>query len=338
MTLPCWRVDAPGSMHEGSVPAPRAPGTGEVLLRVHRIGFCGSDLSTFRGGNPLVAYPRIPGHEIAATVEALGDGVDAGVSVGDEVTVDPYQACGACASCRRGRAYACRRNQTLGVQRDGALLPTLVVPAAKVIRDPRLSPLRLAMVEPLSVGAHAVRRTSVGASDTVAVLGCGAVGLGVVLAAARRGAQVVAIDVDARKHSLARLLGARITATDSTGLAALCDGEGPDVVIEAVGRPETYRAAIEAVAFTGRVGCIGYAKEDIALTTRLFVQKELDVFGCRNAERVDFLAVADALADPSLAIEELVTVTVPFEGAGEAMRAWAAAPGDFCKIHVDLDA
>lgn len=346
MNPSCWRIVEPGRIARGETAPPGALRPDHVRLRVHRVGYCGSDLATFRGINPLVGYPRIPGHEIAATVAAVGAaGSDdaATPTVGSWVTVNPYTACGTCASCRRGRGHACRNNQTLGVQRDGALTAVLDVPRGALMICPGLDPLRLAMVEPLSVGAHAVRRLRIGGSDTVVVLGCGAVGLGVVLAARAKAAHVVAVDVDGRKLELARALGAEVTidAHDDTALRArlaeLCDGEGPDVVVEAVGSPSTYRLAIESVAFTGRVGCIGYAKNDVPITTRMIVQKELDVLGSRNAEHEDFRFVAALLADPAIPVERLVSRSVPFDQAGNAMADWAEAPGEFCKIQIDLD-
>src|SRR4051794_10163181 len=153
----------------------------DVLLRIHTVGFCGSDLNTYRGLNPLVSYPRIPGHEVAGTVERTGAAVPADrFQPGTHVTVVPYTACGVCPACRRGRANACRDNQTLGVQREGALTELVVVPWEKVLPAEGLSARELALVEPLSVGFHAVDRGRVQASDTVLVIGCGAVGLGAI--------------------------------------------------------------------------------------------------------------------------------------------------------------
>ena len=337
--MPVWRIDTPGAMSLGETSVP-VPGAGEVLLRVNRIGYCGSDLSTFKGLNPLAGYPRVPGHEIAATVEASGHGVSGNWKCGDAVTVVPYTACGTCASCKRGRAYACRTNQTLGVQRDGALAPWIVVPESKLIASGGLSPARLALVEPLSVGYHAVRRGRFGAGDTVVVLGCGAIGLGAVLAAAHLGATVVAVDLEPAKLAQARAFGAATTFVSGADLqekfAALCDGEGPDGIIEAVGRPETFRLAVEAVAFTGRVVYIGYAKAEVAYDTRRFVQKELDILGSRNAEREDFAAVLAMLSRADFPVEAMITREVPFAEAGEALAAWSENPGSACKIHILL--
>src|SRR5690348_6692189 len=158
-----------------------------VLLKVRMVGFCGSDLNSFRGLNPLVTYPRILGHEVSATVvEDLGR--EAVLPGGTNVAVSPYTSCGKCSSCLHGRSNACQFNQTLGVQRDGALTEFIVMPREKLY-PAKLTLKELCLVEPLTVGFHAVTRGLVSASDTVAIWGCGGVGLGVVAAASSRRAR-----------------------------------------------------------------------------------------------------------------------------------------------------
>ena len=321
--------------------APPQPKPGEVLLRVQRVGYCGSDLSSFEGRNPLVSYPRIPGHEIGATIEAAGDGVPPEWAVGQAVTVVPYSNCGHCSSCRRGRAYACRSNQTMGVQRDGAMAPYIAVPWEKLISVAGLGVRELSLVEPLTVGFHAIARGEVTTQDVVAVFGCGLIGLGAIAGAAERGATVVAIDLDDAKLDLARRIGARHTINARSGplhesLQALTNGEGPDVCVEAVGHPSTYRQAVEEVAFTGRVVCIGYAKEEVAFATRLFVQKELDIRGSRNAAPEDFRRVAAYLARGNFPYERIFTREVPLGEAGQALAQWSADPAKVTKISVLL--
>ncbi len=332
------RIAAPRQAETIDVPLPR-PGDGEARVRVAWLGLCGSDLNTWRGANPLVSYPRIPGHEVSGTVEALGPGVE-GVALGDQVLVVPYTTCGTCSACRVGRTNCCRGNQTLGVQREGALTGAVVVPASKLMRVPGLGLRELALVEPLSVGFHAAARAHVAAGEVVAVIGCGAVGIGVVAGAAARGAHVVVLDVDQRKLELASRFGAA-EAIDVRGadiariLAGLAGGEGPVVAIEAVGNPEAFRACVESVAFAGRVVYIGYAKAPVTYETRLIVQKELDILGSRNALGEDFAAAAAWLAaDPSRA-DALVSHVVPFAGAAQALADWDAAPGAVSKILVD---
>jgi 2-desacetyl-2-hydroxyethyl bacteriochlorophyllide A dehydrogenase len=315
---------------------------GDVLIQVRTVGFCGSDLNSFRGLNPLVAYPRVPGHEIAGSVLAIGDDVPSGTfDVGVDVTVVPYTACGRCTACRRGRANACRDNETLGVQREGALTEQIAVPWEKVLRAPGLSPRELALVEPLSVGFHAVARGRVEAGDSVMVIGCGAVGLGAIAGAAERGARVIAVDVDDDKLALGRAAGASETLnTRSTPLHAramqLTGGDGADVVIEAVGLPETFVAAVADVAFAGRVVYIGYAKAPVTFDTAQFVKKELDIRGSRNATAADFVAVIDMLRRGSFPTNAAVTRVVSLDEAGAALGDWSADPASITRIHVDL--
>ncbi len=198
------RIDAVGRFSYADIARPR-PRRGEVLLQVRRVGYCGSDLGTFRGLNPLVSYPRIPGHEVAAVIAGTTEGVPPEFGTGTAVTVLPYTACGKCPSCRAGRANACQHNETLGVQRDGALAEFITAPWEKVLAAP-LSLGELALVEPLSVGFHAVSRARVTAQDTVLVLGCGMIGLGAIAAAGlHRGARVIAVDVEAGKLALAMM-------------------------------------------------------------------------------------------------------------------------------------
>ncbi len=334
-------MPAPGELVMGEAASPQlAPG--EVLLRVHMVGLCGSDLNSFRGKNPMVSYPRIPGHEVSASIEAVGGGVPETLQPGMRVTVSPYTACGTCPSCRRGRENACRSNQTLGVQRDGALQEFLTVPWGKVQVSEGLSAQELCLVEPLSVGFHAVDRGRVIGTDTVAVLGCGGVGLAAVSASAFRGARTIAVDVDDAKLDVARRAGAHETINTRAEnlherLSALTGGDGPDVVIEAIGLPETFRAAVEEVAFTGRVVYIGYAKEHVKYETRLFVQKELDILGSRNATPKDFAAVMEVLRQKRFPVDGMITDIVPMEEAGSTLRQWDRNPAAFTKILVDLE-
>lgn len=315
------------------------PGAGEVLIRVAYIGLCGSDLSTWRGLNPLVSYPRIPGHEVSGTVVDIGQGVST-AHAGDQVLVIPYTACNACSACRVGRFNCCRHNQTLGVQRDGALGSWLVVPENKLVRVPGLDLQGLTLVEPLSVGFHAAARGRIVAGETAVVIGYGAVGIGAVAGAAARGARVIAVDVDPGKLNMARRLGATDTI-DSRGidltatLSALNDGQGPSVLIEAVGNPSAFRACVDSVSFAGRVVYIGYAKEPVPYETRLFVQKELDIMGSRNAQPEDFAAAGAWLAHDPARVTILTSRIVPLSEAGTALAEWDKNPSAITKILVD---
>jgi threonine dehydrogenase-like Zn-dependent dehydrogenase len=288
----------------------------------------------------MVSFPRIPGHEVSATI-VDGSSQDPALAAGVDVAVSPYSHCGSCPSCRRGRPNACQFNQTLGVQRDGALTEYLVVPPDRIYPAP-LTLKELCLVEPLTVGFHAVARGRVGSEDTVAIFGCGGVGLGAVAAAGFRGAKTIAIDLDDDKLTIARMAGAAHTVHSGREdlhrrLGELTDGRGPDVAIEAIGLPETFRAAVEEVAFTGRVVYIGYAKDLVAYETRRFVEKELDILGSRNALPEDFREVICMLAEHRFPVDEAVSSTVALDEAPQALRSWSEHPASVRKIMVHLD-
>jgi threonine dehydrogenase-like Zn-dependent dehydrogenase len=329
----------PGEAVVESVSDPVLQGQ-DILLKVRMVGLCGSDLNSFRGKNPLVTFPRIPGHEVAATI-VKGSKQYPALAEGTDVTMSPYTSCGKCASCLRKRPNACQFNQTLGVQRDGALSEYIAMPAVKLY-PANLSIKELCLVEPLTVGFHAAVRGRVTKQDSVAIFGCGGVGLGAVAASHFRGARTIAIDVDGDKLKIARQAGATDTIDSSREpvhekLLELTDGLGPDVIIEAIGLPETFRAAVEEVAFTGRVVYIGYAKEPVAYETRLFVQKELDILGSRNALPEDFVQVIRLLENRLFPVEDAVSTIVKIEEAPDLLRAWTESPARFTKIMVSMD-
>ena len=334
-----WYIVEPGRMEIRELPTPE-PGPGEVRLRLGIVGYCGSDLSTYRGANPLVSYPRIPGHELGGVIDAVGRDVS-GWAVGQRALVVPYTNCGTCSACRQGRFNTCRHNQTLGVQRDGGLADYLVVPAAKLLTSPKLSLPELALVEPLTVGFHAVDRGAVAARDTVAVFGCGAIGLGAIAGAAARGARVIAIDVDDAKLATGRAAGAQLTLNSRVQplhetLQQLTHGDGPEVLIEAAGRAETFRACVEESCFAGRVVYIGYAAAPVEYATKLFVQRELDIRGSRNATPADFQAVVRLLESGTFPVSTMITHRAPFSEAGAAMAMWNAEPARVTKIQIEV--
>lgn len=327
---------APGRVEIAEMEKPELK-QGSVLLKVGYVGFCGSDLNTFKGLNPLVKLPVIPGHEIGAVIEAVADDVANCLKIGMNVTVNPYTSCGKCPACRNRRPNACEFNRTLGVQRDGAMSEYLLVPWEKVIAGEAIPVRDLALVEPLSVGFHAVDRAEVSDVDTVTVIGCGMIGMGAVVRASLRGAKVIAVDVDDKKLELARCTGANYTINSQKEemherIREITDGCGADVVIEAVGRPDTYLAAVSEVAFTGRVVYIGYAKEKIPFDTPYFVKKELNILGSRNAMPQDFKAVMEYMKRGICPVDKLITAIYKPEEALRALDYWAENPGDVFRI------
>ncbi|MDE1177796.1 MAG: zinc-binding alcohol dehydrogenase family protein [Edaphobacter sp.] len=333
--MKAFQIQAPGVSQVIDVVEPKAA-AGEALLRVKMVGLCGTDLNTFRGRNVMAGLPRIPGHEVAAEIISGGGAL----ADGTLVTVLPYTSCGLCASCRRDRPNACQHNQTMGVQRDGAMVEYISVPVEKLY-PARLSLQELVLVEPLTVGFHAASRGRVTANDIAAVFGCGGVGLGAITACASRGAETIAIDMDDAKLAIAAHAGAKHlinTAREDLHqrLVEITDGHGPDVIIEAIGLPQTFRAAVEEVAFTGRVVYIGYAKEPVAYETRLFVQKELDILGSRNAQPEDFREVIAYLERGTFPVKDAVSAVEPVEEAGSMLAKWSDAPAMFTKIIIEM--
>lgn len=335
------RIEAPGAVALVEIAAP-LPAPGEVRLRLTHVGFCGSDLSSYQGRNPMVSFPRVPGHEIAAIVDELGAGVT-DLAMEQSVTVLPYFNCGSCVACRKGRPNACRNNQTMGVQREGAMSEYVCVPRRHVIPVESLRQRDLALIEPLAVGFHAAARADIQPGETVAILGVGMIGLGVLLGARARGARVIAVDMADGKLDLARRLGAETGvngARDDTvaRLSELTDGEGPAVIIEAAGAGATFRQAVDAVAACGRVVYVGYTKAEVSYETRLFPMKEIEIYGSRGATLADFHAVIAHLRGHHELADLIVTRMPRLEAAAGAMRDWASAPGAVTKIVIDMGA
>ena len=314
-------------------------GVGEVMVKIEYVGFCGSDLNTFLGRNPMVNLPIIPGHEVGAVIEKIGEGVPEGFTKGMNVTLNPYTNCGKCASCRNGRVNACEHNETLGVQRNGVMCQYAVLPWQKIIPAEGISSRTCALIEPMSVGFHAVSRAQVIDNEFVMVVGCGMVGLGAVIRASQRGASVIAVDIDDEKLALAKRIGAAYTVNSMTEnvherIQSITGGFGVDVVIEAVGSRATYVMAVEEVSFTGRVTYIGYSKTEVSFQTKLFVQKELDIRGSRNALPADFRAVINYLKAGNCPVDELISNETGPDGAFDAMKEWASNPGKVFRILV----
>ena len=310
---------------------------GHILLKTGYVGFCGSDLNTFRGLNPLVKLPIIPGHEIGAVIEDIADDIPVNLKAGMKTTVNPYTSCGNCAACLNGRPNACEFNQTLGVQRDGAMAEYLLVPWNKIVADESISVRDFALVEPLSVGFHAVDRAKVTDVDTVMIIGCGMIGLGAIIRAVIKGCKVIAVDVDDKKLDLAKQLGVCYTINTQKEdlhekIGEITGKRGADVIIEAVGRPETYLASVSEIAFTGRIVFIGYVKEKVPFDTQYFVKKEVDMLGSRNAMPNDFRSVIEYLKKGICPVEKLVTAVFSPEEAQTALEQWEEKPNEVFRM------
>ena len=301
----------------------------EVLLKINFIGLCGTDLNIYKGNMPLVTFPRIPGHEISAVIIKKGKDVPEEIKIGSSATVNPYTNCGKCSACRKGRFNTCRYNETMGVQRDGAMQQLLAVPYKKILQSNILSARELSLVEPLSVGYHAANRGRIDSGEIVLVLGCGMVGIGAVLGALRKNAIVIALDIDNKKLELMKSLGVHHTINSKRENALeivneITNEDGVNVCIEAVGAAETYRLALEATGFAGRIVYVGYAGDEVFLNTSLIVKKELDIMGSRNA-MTEFKDVMEMLEEKKFDTGKLISAVYPMNEVGDAFQFWKKA-------------
>ena len=317
------------------------PGPDQVLLNVGMVGFCGGDLNGFKGLFELQEYPNILGHEVGATIEEIGAEVPNNFKIGMRVTLYPYLNCGTCISCRKGRKNACQDNKTMGVRRPGAMTRFIVVSWEDLYTSEKLSLRELALVEPLTVGFHAAARGRITNQDRVAVIGCGIVGMGAIASAVNRGAEVIAIDIDDSKMEIAKKIGVAHTVNTSKvdlhdALLNITNGDGPDVIIEAVGNAITYRTAVDEVAYTGRVVCIGYAKSPVEFNTGIFVRKEIEILGSRNCT-TEFPEVIAYLEKGVFPVDDVISKVVKLDQAGQALADWAINTKGITKIMVDFN-
>ncbi len=333
------RIIAPRKVEIIDIPRPEL-GPADVLVKVKVLGLCGSDLNTYRGLNPLVRYPRIPGHEIAGEVVSTGSQVKGKVERGAVVSISPYTACGNCYPCTTGRPNTCRNNQTMGNQREGAAVEYIIVPSENILLPEIRDPDKIALIEPLSVGLHGCNRAAVTGSDLVLVIGCGVIGLGAILAASYKGATVIAADISDNKLEKAKSVGASMVINSKDNdlkeiIQELTRGRWPGVVIEAVGLPQTFTQAIDVVDFSGRVVYIGYCKEPVTYETKYFVARELDIRGSRNALRSEMEEVAVIIDKVKLDPGVLITHRFTLGEIDKAFDLWDRHPEEVCKIVID---
>lgn len=316
------RVPQPGSVEVVEVPTP-TPAPGEALVRVRYAGICGSDLQTFTGNQPFASYPRVPGHEWSGEIVEI-DGAAEGLRVGQLVTGNPYFNCGTCYSCRRGLVNCCESNETMGVHRDGSFQEYITMPIDRLHPADGLDPKHVAMVEPFSIGWHAMSRARVAEGDRVLVLGAGAIGMFAMVSALAKGAEVHIADIVPERLAIAVELGAKsavnlseVSITDLVAKAT--DGDGFDVVGEATGLPVSFMNAIEASAFGGRIALIGNGKREVTFNQSMLIKKELDVLGSRNSLDA-FAPLIQLLQDGKVDISPILTSVVPAAQTVDAMQ------------------
>ena len=310
----------PGRFRVTSIPEPNAPGPGEALVRVHRVGICGTDISGYLGKMPFYSYPRIPGHELGVEVVAVGPAAEH-VKPGDRCSVEPYMNCQECFACRRGRGNCCEHLQVLGVHTDGGLRPQFVVPARKLHPSTRLTLDQLALVETLGIGCHAVDRGAPQAGEHALVVGAGPIGLSVIEFVKLTGATITVLDVNRRRLDFCRdTMGVahtiQMTTLDET-LGRMRDVTGGTlypVVFDATGNTKSMCTAFEYVAFTGRLVFVGIVTDAVSFPDPLFHRREMTVFASRNALPKDFARIIGLIEDGKIDTRPWITHRTDFGG------------------------
>ncbi|WP_461204880.1 zinc-binding alcohol dehydrogenase family protein [Clostridium sp. DL1XJH146] len=322
---------------EKPIPTPKK---GEALLKILYCGICGSDIATFTGNQPFASYPRIPGHEFSAEIAEIEEN-DLGLKAGMVVTANPYFNCGECYSCERGKVNCCESNETMGVQRDGSFAQYIIMPIERIRDGKGLSPKTLALIEPFSISYHATNRGDVQDGDNVLVVGAGAIGMFAMLSAKLRGAKVYISDVLDGRLEKAKKLGADGVINSSKEnlnekVKEITNGNGMDVCIEAVGRPETFLSCIDNAAFGSKVILIGNGKKETTFNHSILLKKELDVYGSRNS-LLDFPALIDLVSQGKVEIDEIVTDEFELDKVTEAFDTLINNDGSKLKVIVKFN-
>ncbi|MCU6798184.1 zinc-binding alcohol dehydrogenase family protein [Paenibacillus sp. WQ 127069] len=317
---------------------PPVRGQGEALVQIRRIGICGTDLHAYRGNQPFFTYPRVLGHELSGTI-LQSDSSD--FQIGAQVSVIPYLECGSCIACRNGKTNCCTQMKVLGVHTDGGMREIIAVPTSHLIKTDGISLDQAALLEPLSIGAHAVRRSGLQQGELALVIGAGPIGLGVMVLAKQRGAKVIAMDMNEERLRFCQEW-AQVDYTVNVlnqpleALAEITDGDLPTVVFDATGNAKSMMDAFTYVSHGGRLVYVGLVKADIAFNDPDFHKKELTLMSSRNATREDFDTVIQAVRDGAVDIDRYITHRVRFDHMIDEFEKWYDPANGVIKAIVEL--
>jgi 2-desacetyl-2-hydroxyethyl bacteriochlorophyllide A dehydrogenase len=300
-------------------------GEGETLLKIERIGICGTDLHAYEGTQPYFNYPRILGHELAATIVETKA---VGFTAGDKVTIIPYMHCGQCIACKTNKQNCCVNMKVFGVHIDGGMREFVTVPDTALVKSGVLSLDELALVEPLAIGAHAVKRANIEANEFVLVMGAGPIGIGIAAFAKIAGAQVIMVDVnDGRLDFCKNLLDIKHTINPSSqNVVDLCklitNNDMPTVVIDATGNLNAINNAFAYLAHGGRYVLVGLQKEHISFSHPEFHKREATLMSSRNANTQDFNYAIDCIQKGLVKPSSLITHKVSFTAVTNNFESW----------------
>lgn len=338
------QLEKPQAWKRIEITEPAAPGPGEALLRVHRIGICGTDISGYLGKMPFFSYPRIPGHELGVEVLAVGAGVT-NVKPGDRCSVEPYINCGQCYTCRRGHTNCCESNKTLGVMCDGGMTERIVLPARKLHPSAKLSFEQLALVETLAIGCHAVNRGNPKSDEYVLIIGAGPIGLSAIEFARLAAKKTIVMDMNEQRLAFVReKMGVPDTilskgdGEELRRLAELTNGQLADVVVDATGSNKSMAHALNYCAFKGRLVYVGITQSEISfLQAPALHRRELDILASRNALPGDFTRIIRLIEDGKIDTRPWITHHAGFDDMIEMFASWTKPETGVIKavVHVN---
>ncbi|HVF81546.1 MAG TPA: zinc-binding alcohol dehydrogenase family protein [Flavisolibacter sp.] len=329
---------APGQFDYAQIEMPLLK-KGETLLKIERIGICGTDLHAFEGTQPFFTYPRVLGHELAATVVKT-DAED--LSNGEAVTLLPYFNCGTCIACRMNKPNCCVNLKVFGVHIDGGMKEYVVVPSAAVVHGEGLSLDELALVEPLAVGAHAIRRAAVMPGEFVLVVGAGPIGLGTIEMAGIAGATVIVMDINEDRLRFCTRKSAGLHTVNPAKedalqkLKEITNDDMPTVVIDASGSLKAINNAFQYIAHGGRYVLIGLQKGDIAFSHPEFHKREATLMSSRNATRADFKQVISCIKNGWVNPATYITHRVGFDEIKSNFNSWLVPQAGVIKAMVEV--
>jgi alcohol dehydrogenase len=336
-------LQKPGRFEQVTIDEPPRPGPGEALVRVHRVGICGTDISGYLGKMPFYSYPRIPGHELGVEVEAVGDGVT-DVKPGERCSVEPYINCQRCFACRRGATNCCENLQVLGVHTDGGLRPRFVVPARKLHPSAKLAPEQLALVETLAIGCHAVHRGAPQAGENALVVGAGPIGLSVVEFLKLASVRITVLDLNEKRldfckrsmgvHHTVRNLG---DGKEVEALQETLGGELPSLVVDATGNTASMCRSFHYVAHTGRLVFVGIVPDEVRFPDPLLHRREMTVFASRNALPEDFRRIIGLIEAGKIDTRPWITHRTPFGELIGNFPSYTRAETGVIKAVVEVD-
>jgi 2-desacetyl-2-hydroxyethyl bacteriochlorophyllide A dehydrogenase len=337
------QLEKPLSWQTIEIDEPQAPAAGEALVRVLRVGICGTDLGGYLGKMPFFSYPRIPGHELGVEVVAVGEGVT-NVKPGDRCSVEPYINCQKCYSCVRGFTNCCEQHKTLGVMCDGGLTARIILPARKLHIAARLTPDQCALVETLAIGCHAVDRSAAKAGETVLVIGAGPIGLSAIEFAKISGARTVVMDISESRLAFVRermgvpdTLVVKGDDSDMKSLADLTNGRMADVVIDATGNNKSMVRAMEFAAFAGRVVYVGITQQNLEFPHAPFLhRRELTLMASRNALSRDFPRIISLIEDGRIDTVPWITHHADFDEVPAIFPSWVKPETGVIKAVVNV--